>query len=157
MRAAFGLDFKTVQKNFFKSPHVVHALDSVQYHYLRFQGMNIRKTARKNVMQGRGTAPKPKKATKRGSGLAVIYYSFEKVRRSVIIGPIGFLGQPWKEKTVPELLEYGGTVRPKKPGFGRFTPKHYDPHPYMRPALHENLTQAEQKKVWDAARRKAGV
>ena len=152
-KMSFSLNWETVGRNLFTSTHVKRSLDRKQYWYLRYQGMNIRRDARRAVRAGTGTAPQPGSATKGGGGLALIYYMFDRETRSVIVGPIGFESQPWREKTVPEVLEYGGYVTPR-PGYGTWSPTYIPEHPYMRPALVKNLTVEKRQKVWDSVNRK---
>ncbi len=153
-KQAIGMKLQDFQKNYFTRPHVRRRLDKLRFNYLRYQGMNIRRDARRKVMS-QSEPPIPDGETKSGGGLALIFYSFERQTHSVIVGPTLFEKQPWKEKTVPQVVEEGGYVTPK-PGFD-LLPRRQEPSPYMRPAFEKNLTQPKQKRVWSAAKRKAGV
>ena len=82
-----------------------------------------------------------------------IYYGWDPAERTVVIGPAKLRGaQTYGSVTVPELLEYGGTVRlsdraARRLGVRRGTRARYEPRPYMGPAF--EVGQQKLDDFWD--------
>ena len=76
-----------------------------------------------------------------------ILYAYEPVRRSIVIGPVGFRSQPYLEVTVPEVLEYGGTVRTRKRGERRV--RRFEARPYIGPAFERGREKLDE--IWAKA------
>jgi len=149
----FNLNLKQFAN--FNSPHVRRRLDKLTYHYLRFQGMNIRRNARRRLQSGKEGAP----VSKGNRGLRQIRYAFDRSEHSVVVGPLLFKWQPWSNFTVPELLEYGGVARLKRQysdyaDRGILHPGFYRERSYMRNAARDELKPQRQRQVWRAAERR---
>ena len=141
----------------FDAAPVKRALDSVEYHALRWFGADVRHDARKYLKRGRspwGDAPD----SEGGYGLLrrFVLYGFDRAHGSVVIGPKLLSGTAvgrgvYAGFTVPELLEQGGRVRMTDRSAGRLgvpagTRAQYDAMPYMGPAFENRLDR--QDKYW---------
>jgi len=134
-----GFNVKSLR---FDSAAVRKALDRMTYRvFVRF-GQYVRKVARHSIRSRRGPS-RPGKPPHSQTGLlkAGIYYGWDAGERSVVIGPARLRGgQTYGSVTVPELLEYGGTVRvsgraARRLGVRRGTRARYEARPYMQPAF----------------------
>lgn len=136
-----GFDVKAVQKNFFDRKAVIAAIDRDLKKALSKFGAFVRTRARSSIRK----APRAVVNGKRTKAQAVsppgrppyshtgdlkrfIYFSFDPVRKSVVIGPVLKAGGG----EAPALLEYGGAGRKGK----------YAARPYMRPAFAAELPNA---------------
>jgi len=154
MALQMGLSVKDFKKNYFTRPHVTRRIDRGKWYYLRYQGMNIRRDARRQV-KAPTKPPIPGPETRANRGLSMIFYAFDRSTSSTVVGPVKFDQQPWREMTVPEVVEKGGFVTPN-PGYD-LLPRRVRPAPYMVPALEKNMATENQKTVWKKARHKAGT
>jgi len=127
MRAGFR--FKGL---FFDSPAVIKAVDDATYRALVRFGQYVRKVARHSI-KTRPSPSAPDEPPHGHTGLLKvgILYGFDPVSRSAVIGPARIRGKAtYGPVTVPELMEYGDTVR------GRDSEMHrYEARPFMGPAF----------------------
>ena len=123
---------------FFDRARVQAATDRAQRRVLRRFGAFVRQRARTSIRPRKGTSP-PGQPPYSHTGLLRrnIYFAYEPMRRSVIVGPVRLNA---KAGEAPRLLETGGrTLRRHR---GRLQPAIYRPRPYMLPAF-----AAEQQKL----------
>jgi len=143
---AVGFRLREMKKLFFTSPAVKRALDKRTYHaFLRF-GQYVRKVARHSIVSASGPS-KPGTPPHSHVGLLkrMIFYAFALWSRSVVIGPTLVSGRnqgmrAYGTVSVPEVLEYGGTVRMTKDSarrahLPRGTRADFRPRPFMGPAF----------------------
>ena len=150
----------------FDSPRVVRAVDRATYRAMLRTGQYVRAVARRSIRPKRGTsraghAPHDKTGLLR----AFILYGFDPVSRSVVVGPRKLSGvESYPGMTVPEVLEYGGTVpmditqaklielrendawhlwQRYRDEEGQTVRARYRPHPYMGPALERSLPKID--------------
>jgi len=124
-----GFRFKGL---FFDSPAVIKAVDDATYRALVRFGQYVRKVARHSIKALPGpSAPGEPPHNQTGVLKAFILYGFDPVSRSAVIGPARIRGKAtYGPVTVPEVLEYGDTVR------GRDSEMHrYEARPFMGPAF----------------------
>lgn len=176
--SALNLSIK-VKKLFFDRQPVMDMMDKKTLKALRWSGGKVRLTASRSIRDkpyGKsapaGSPPyshvthaiakesrRRKKAGQQGvkaagvgRGLKYIVFAMEPERQAVVIGPVKFNGGK-AGHTVPELQEFGGTIRTKVQGvqragrdksgrfqkdvvlFGQERSAVVAPHPFMRPAL----------------------
>ena len=154
---------------FFDSPHVRHALDAVTYRVLLRFGQYVRGTARSILAAGQSTygrapqSPSDRSMSWGQAGLLrrFVAYGYDP-HGGVVIGPellkgsgVGF--GPYGTVTVPQLLEYGGTVPMDRRSLRRFrrpegTRATYRPMPYMGPAFEKGMGKLQ--KFYDDAYKK---
>jgi len=150
-----GMRLSQVKGLFFSNPRVEKAVDELTYHYLRYAGGYIRKVARSSMEKAEGPSP-PGRPPHRHAGLLhrFLYFAFDPANRSVVVGPTLINRRsPYGRVTVPELLEYGGTV--KRKAWGRRRTYRYPERPYMQPAFELAQTPDSQRKFWKEAEMKA--
>jgi len=124
-----GFRFKGL---FFDSPAVIKAVDDATYRALVRFGQYVRKVARHSIKTMPGPS-RPGEPPRNQTGVlkGFILYGFDPGSRSVVIGPARLRGkETYGPVTVPEVLEYGDTVR------GRDSEMHrYEARPFMGPAF----------------------
>lgn len=156
----YGIKSNPSKSLFFDRKAVIQRVDASRLKALREIGGYVRRVARNSIKsKPSGTTSPPgsppyshvgayKTTTKRGkevtrfrrglkgadAGLKNIRFSYDPVTQSVIIGPVLLHGRSgWAGKTVPELLETGGTAvstqRRRKKRTARFSLR-----PFMGPA-----------------------
>lgn len=79
-----------------------------------------------------------------GFTLRMIFFYFDRYRRSVIIGPVKLNGASRSTISVPQVLEEGGMVYPNNRRGVRLRPR-----PYMRPAFDRQL-QKQAARLYEA-------
>ena len=124
-----GFRFKGL---FFDSPAVIKAVDDATYRALVRFGQYVRKVARHSIKTRPGpSAPGEPPHNQTGVLKGFILYGFDPGSRSVVVGPARLRGkETYGPVTVPEVLEYGDTVR------GRDSEMHrYEARPFMGPAF----------------------
>ena len=139
-----------VTKYFFDRSEVLKAKSRGVCKALSHFGGYVRKVARNSIKKRKGisTAGAPPHSHA-GHLKDFIFYSYDRLRENVVIGPQRLRGKSEVSgKTVPELLEEGGTwvrkVKRKKDGKKVTIKRHLRERPFMSPA---NL--AGQKKLPD--------
>ena len=148
----FGLNLKMAKGNFFDRQHVIDRVEAAERRLLSKAGSYVRTRARTSIKRRKAisTPGNPPHAHIKGTdGIKKILFFYEKLRHTVIVGPVKFTSQG--DLTVPGLLEYGGRKREefvyrrnRDRRSGRFTGtvktrvkvnKNYLARPFMRPAL----------------------
>lgn len=139
-------------KWFLNSERIEQLMDAaVQRAYMRFGGA-VRKHAQYSIRHRRGTsAPGTPPYSHVGLLKRHIYFAFDPMQQSVVIGPALLnMKSEYGSTTVPELMEYGGRVRRmirgrhsgKRVLGGRFY--EYRARPFMGPAF-----EAEKERLPD--------
>ncbi|MBE3133286.1 MAG: hypothetical protein IMZ55_07415 [Acidobacteria bacterium] len=151
----FGMKFGSELKGqFFDRKAVVDAVDKANRRNLSRLGAFVRTTAQRSIR------PAPKGRKLKGGGRSTpknqysrpgepprshvgllrkfLFFSFDTVSRSVVIGPAKLSGVAGKN--VPEVLEFGGLTE----SHWRRRRFYIEPRPYMRPALDAELDKAAQ-------------
>ena len=148
---------------FFDRALVKNSLDTASYHALLRFGQYVRGTAKRIMTAGRssyGRAPHSPSLRHQQWGMAVnqqallkrfTFYGYDPARRSVVIGPELMRGRmlgfgPYGDVTVPELLEYGGTVTMTRSSARRLgrpegSTATYPAMPYMGPAFEAGMAK----------------
>lgn len=155
----FGFEFKEFKGMFFDRTAVINAVDKAKRQVLSKAGAFVRRTA-KGLIRSRKSVSKPFRPPTSWTGLLkqFIFFGYDASTGSVVIGPVKLN----RKGEVPNLLEFGGTVKSRR--FRRFraqagrdrrgrytqgdiveiaegTSMTYQPRPYMGPALAENVTK----------------
>lgn len=133
----FGLKLSKAKSLFFDSKKVIKAVDRATRQVLSKFGAFVRRTAKTSIRKRRAIS-RPGQPPSSHTGLLrrFIFFSFDRLRRSVVIGPTRLNRKnPYGPRRVPELLEHGGDVA--RPPRGRTVS--YAARPYMGPALLEEL------------------
>ena len=147
---SFGLTMK-VKDMFFDRPEIVREVGKLNAAALYRAGKAVRTTARKSLKRRKGPSapgqPPHAHASDSVSGnasLRRILFAYDRIRQSVVIGPVLL---PGRRVNVPALHEFGGTglgrrVRTtgkgrqaKRRAFGKVTRVQYPARPFMGPAL----------------------
>lgn len=135
----------TIRESFFDSAKVQKQMDAATRRGFQTIGRETRKAARASLkVSNKPSEPGQPPHIRKGSPLrALMLYSYESTTKSVVIGPAA-LGAA----NTPPVLEFGGTVKPKRNRRGRpRRPSKIKPRPYMGPAL--ELTQTKIPDVFD--------
>ena len=137
----FGLDFKTARNQFFDRNWVKSRIDDGTRKALSLFGAYVRQTAKRSIRNRKGTS-RPGRPPFSHTGLLRkhIYFGYDPVQRSVVIGPVSLFSRG-KSGKAPEILEYGGKVT--LPDGRRAKIK---PRPFMGPAYEEELLTVS--KLW---------
>jgi hypothetical protein len=111
------MSVKAAQGGFFDRLSVVHATDRATRNVFSKFGAYVRRDARKSIRSGKKTSkPGMPPRNRTGTLKRFLYFSFDKTRKSVVIGPaktnqVFFSGDGKPVKgTVPSVLEYGGKI-----------------------------------------------
>lgn len=126
-----GLRLAQAKAGFFDRTAVMQAANRAERSVLSRFGAFVRQRARTSMKRRADPAP-PGSPPSAHVGLLRqhLYFAWDGIRRSVVIGPV-LLNQ--KQGDVPPLLEYGGpAVRVLRGQRRRVV---YAPRPYMRPAF----------------------
>ena len=153
-----------IKRLFFDRPRVQKAVGKSQRKVLSRAGAFIRTTAKHSIRKRKGSAPPGAPPhSHEGSLRRLILFGYDDRTETVVVGPVGF-----KRSTAPNLLEFGGAVKTKRPRLvrvetrgrdkrGRFTKAKfrrveagtklvYAPRPFMGPALEKQRPKLP--KVW---------
>jgi hypothetical protein len=156
-----------IKNLFFDRPLVLGKVGEAKRKVLSKIGAVIRTTARQSIRRRKAiSAPgdPPSAHAKGTASLKTILFGYDQGSDSVVIGPVVLnTGRRLANRTVPNLMEFGGTVRTTSPqsirvgagrdARGRFLPDRivrvkagsafvYRPRPFMGPAL-----ESEQPKL----------
>lgn len=130
-----------VVEAFFDRKAVQSRVDPAKRRVLSRFGAAVRGIARARIIQGDGSS-RPGESPRSHTGLLkrFIFFSYDRERESVIIGPEKIAGRAGVD--VPHVLEYGGTAIARR-GLRtrRFRMK---ARPYMNPALEKTLPRLPQ-------------
>lgn len=100
------LDVRAIGKGFFDTAAVLAKLSEGERRVLSKYGAFVRIDARRSIRsRKKSAAPGQPPSSHEGSLKRLIFFAYDSVSRSVVIGPV-----PFKRGTVPSLLEYGGRV-----------------------------------------------
>jgi len=132
------MNFKSALSGFFDRKKVMSAVDKATGRVLSRFGAFVRQTAKSSIRR-RKNPSKPGQAPTSWIGLLkkFLFFSFDRSKRSVVIGPAR-LNKPSND--APEVLEHGGTAsRRDRKGKRRTT--RYRARPYMGPAFEKEKKQ----------------
>lgn len=136
----------TIRESFFDSAKVQKQMDAATRRGMNTIGGYTRRVARTSLKVNKDPSEpgRPPHIRSKGSPLrSLLLYGYEHATKSVVIGPAA-LGAA----VTPAVLEFGGTVKPKRNRRGRpRRPSKIKPRPYMGPAL--ELTQTKIPDVFD--------
>ncbi len=131
----FGFEIKRM---FFDSKKVRSKTDRATRRVLSRFGAFVRQTAKRSIRK-RKKASQPGKPPSSHIGLLkkFIFFGYDMIRRSVVIGPVRLTQKGRGE--APEALEHGGivTMRPR----GKRAKVHIRPRPFMGPAMEKEKQQ----------------
>ena len=139
----FGLQIRgSLKRKFEWNKLAMKTMDAAKKALIR-QAAYIRRVARSSMQKAdKPSAPgKPPHAHDNPLIRKLLYFDYDDSTGSVVVGPIS--GRRRSEQTVPELMEYGGTVQ--RPGQNART---YPPRPYMQPAFEKSSTPTMMSKFW---------
>jgi hypothetical protein len=76
------------------------------------RGMRSQRKPKNKPLVRRASSPgqPPRRHVASGSGLSKIWYSYDRPKHRVVIGPLKFNWSKFPEATVPQLQEFGGSV-----------------------------------------------
>lgn len=130
-----------VKSSFFDREAIVRGMDAATRKAASQGGAFVRRTARSLIgpPAKKRAAPRPAGKPPRGHTdrlRANIFFSWDSQTKSVVIGPV-----PFGDGTAPGALERGGRSRMKvgRRHHRRTVTATVKPHPYMGPALTENI------------------
>lgn len=118
---------------FFDKPAIRHRVDYAKRRALSRVGAFVRQRARSSLRRRKGYSQPGNPPNLHHGGLKQIVFAWDPAVESVVIGPMMFTGRTARREDVPGLLEHGGTVLRER--LGEWEYYHYEPRPYMRPAL----------------------
>lgn len=161
MPAGIGLSIELAKASFFDRKRVKSKIDRTSEKSLRAIGALVRRVERNSirVKEGPSTPGQPPHAHGRDSLFrSKIFFVYDSASKSVLIGPAlinGSLKKP-PSQTVPEVLEFGGTVEFFNTRFRQNNGKRVmireavfrrmAARPYAKPALEK--TQDRYPKMW---------
>lgn len=135
-----GLNLKQAKAAFFDRARIVRATTDATRRVLSRAGAFVMTSARSLIRSAKGwdDFSKPGRPPKSHLGLLkrFIFFGYDESRRSVIVGPAR-LGN--KKGDAPSLLEFGGDATRRNRRAKQDTVAHYEPRPFMGPALQKNL------------------
>jgi hypothetical protein len=125
------------RQSFFDRAAVTQAVDRATRRVLSKFGAFVRTTARSSLRR-RKRVSEPGQPPSSHTGLVkrFLYFGFDAVRKSVIVGPAK-LNKP--EPRVLELLEQGGQIRRRSRRTRKLETHVYRARPFMGPALRREL------------------
>lgn len=138
-----GLSFKSATSGFFDRRAVTGAVDKATRRVLSRFGAFVRTAARSSIRR-RKSVSKPGQAPTSWTGLLkkFLFFSFDRERRSVVIGPVRLNSS---DGEAPSLLEHGGATT-QSDRRGRRRRLNYASRPYMGPAFEKE--QPKLPEMW---------
>ena len=138
-----GLSFKSAKSGFFDRKAVLSATDRATRRVLSRFGAFVRTTARSSIRR-RKSVSKPGKPPTSWTGLLkkFLFFSFDRERRSVVIGPVRLNNSGGE---APRLLEHGGAAT-RQDRRGKRRRVTYASRPYMGPAFEKE--QPKLPEMW---------
>jgi len=130
-----------VKRMFFDTKTVRSKTDKATRRVLSKFGAFVRQTAKRSIRKRKKTS-EPGKPPSSHTGLLkkFIYFGFDVVRRSVVIGPVRLTRKGRGE--APSVLEYGGTVTLRsRRRAGKKRRAHIRRRPFMGPAMEKEKQQ----------------
>jgi hypothetical protein len=139
----FGLSFKSATSGFFNRRAVTSAVDRATRRVLSRFGAFVRTTARSSIRR-RKSVSKPGRPPTSWTGLLkkFLFFSFDRERRSVVIGPVRLNSS---DGEAPGLLERGGAAT-REDRRGKRHRVNYASRPYMGPAFEKE--QPKLPEMW---------
>ena len=131
LKAKFKLEF-------FDSKAVISATDKATRRVLSKFGAYVRRSAKSSIRKRkRFSEPGKPPSSHTGKLKKFIYFGYEPINASVVVGPVQFSGKG----PIPKILEHGGSeiVRRKRRGKTTRTRAVYKARPFMGPALEKEL------------------
>lgn len=128
------VEFRAQKAGFFDTEAVARSLDRAQLRALSKFGAFVRQRAKSSIRKSKKSAePGQPPKSHEGSLKRLIFFSYDRDRKSVVIGPTAF-----RKGEAPRLLEHGGqTVRTSKKKGSRTL--NYAGNPFMVPAAKAEL------------------
>lgn len=138
-RPIFGMRLDRAKSGFFDRALVIGAMDEATRKALSKFGAFVRQRARSSI-RNRKKASQPGSPPHGHVGLLkrFILFSFDKINRSVVIGPALLNGRAYKD--APTALEHGGTFQ-RRGRNGPYWAK-YPARPFMGPAFEKEKAKA---------------
>lgn len=128
-----------IKNLFFDKKTVLRAVDKAKRAVLSKAGAFIRTTAKHSIRTKKGAAPPGKPPhSHEGSLRRLIYFGYDPVTDSVVVGPVGF-----KRTGAPHVLEFGGKTEIQRRRRGKVvrTRVTIDQRAFMGPALEKERPQ----------------
>ncbi len=127
-----GLNFSTAKSLFFDREIVKNKVDARTRKVLSKFGAFVRQTAKQSIRKSKGTS-RPGRPPFSHTGVLkkFIFFGYDPMKRSVVIGPVVV---PGKSGKAPGTLEHGGKVRLPSGDKANIAPR-----PYMGPAFSSEL------------------
>lgn len=138
---SFGLTINQMKSMFLDRALIEGKIDRATHVVMVRIGAYIRRTARQSIRRpNKKKKGQPGQPPRNRTGLLKynIYFFWDATRRSVVIGPSYLQGMP-RNPTIPQLLEYGGTIRRVSRKSKRSYTAKYPAYPYMRPARDKEI------------------
>lgn len=133
------MGLRMAKRGFFNTERVKRAVGAAERRVLSRYGAYVRSDARKSLRRRKSSSDPgqpPRVHTKPGLRFILFAYDFRK--GSVVIGPVRLHGgTTYGQTTVPELMEFGGTVKSWRDD----EIVHYEARPFMGPAHEKNLPE----------------
>lgn len=120
---------------FFDRDAIVSKIGPAARRALAKFGAFVRRRAKSSLRYGKGVSKPGRPPIVHGTKSPLrelIYFSYDPVRKSVVIGP----AMGGKKNDAPDVLEHGGTAVIAIDGRKRI---HIQPRPFMEPAFEEEL------------------
>jgi len=140
---SFGINIRgSLKRKFEWNKLAQRTMDAAKKSLIR-QAAYIRRVARSSMHRAeKASAPgKPPNTHDNPLIKKLLYWDYDDSTGSVVVGPVARRGR--SGQTVPELMEYGGTVQ--RPGQKVRT---YPPRPYMQPAFEKGSTPVMMSAFW---------
>lgn len=147
VKVGFRLTHGAASSGFFDRPKVMAEVDRATLRVLRIAGFRVRRTARRSLKRKPYTADSPPPGqpphAHEENGLRRIYYSWDTATRAIVVGPVLFTRKV-DGKTIPEIHEFGATVKTTVFGAGVGVEEKlgkYPQRPFMGPALEKHIPE----------------
>jgi len=145
---------RTVTHGFIDDRRIERSADRAKQRAQRQPAAWIRVVARRSIRKRKGySKPGQPPSSHHGALKGGIFYVWDRTTKSTVVGPVR-MGSRRGSGQVPELLEKGGTIRQVVRRKGRPTRRysaHYEPRPYMAPALAKARQQGVISRGWKDA------
>jgi hypothetical protein len=132
----YDLQLSQAKRAFFDRHVVMTAVDKASRYVLSNFGRFVRQDARGSIRRRKGPSRPGRPPHTHTGNLKLIFFSYDRADRSVVIGPIKLDGS---RSDAPRVLEHGGrTIAGRRAG------PYISPRPYMGPAYDKNETKLPQ-------------
>jgi hypothetical protein len=135
-----SFNFGALRSSFFDAAAVKKAVDTGTRKVLSKFGAYVRTRARSSIRKRKQPSPPGKPPSSHAGQLRLIFFAWDPMAQTVVVGPIPFRSKGGESGVVPRLLERGGvaTLRSRS---GAARKAVYAPRPYMLPALAAEMPQ----------------